>query len=175
MFKSRTIRIFIIIFCPLFLVFFDANAVESNPPVRLLILSAGEIGVDPDDDLDNPDIYGIDYRMLPFSKWNLIPAIGYFYKDGGARYLYTELRYDYWLSKNWVLVPSYGVGYYDKDDELDLGGEFEARAGLEISHSFDNNYRLGLVFFHLSHGSLNGSKNPGTEAVTLSISIPLDD
>jgi hypothetical protein len=111
---------------------------------------------------------------LPFSKWDLIPAIGFIYKDGGASYAYIDLRYDYWLSDDWVLVPSYGVGLFHKDDEIDLGGELEFRAGLEISHRFDNDYRLGLTIFHLSNGKVYGS-NPGTEAIVVALSIPLHD
>lgn len=145
---------------------------QGNLPIRMLVLSVGDIGID--DDLERPNIVGIDYRMLPFSEWDLIPAIGYVYKDGGASYVYIDLRYDYWFSNDWVLVPSYGVGYFDKDDELDLGGELEFRAGIEISHRFDNKYRLGLAVFHLSNGRLYGS-NPGTEALAVSLSIPLND
>ena len=168
--RSKSIKIFL--FISLSFVLFDAKAVENKSPVRMLVLSAGDIGID--DDLEKPAIFGIDYRMLPFSKWDLIPAIGYVYKDGGAGYAFIELRYDYWLSNDWVLVPSYGTGYFNKDEELDLGGEIEFRAGIEISHRFHNDYRLGLVFFHLSHGRIYGS-NPGTEALAISLSIPLDD
>ncbi|MDJ0777132.1 MAG: acyloxyacyl hydrolase [Gammaproteobacteria bacterium] len=140
-------------------------------PGRLIILSAGDFGVD--DDLDRPTFVGIDYRSVPFSKWNLIPALGYVYKDGGAHYVFLDLRYDYWFSDNWVLIPSYGVGIYDRDSEVDLGGSLEFRAGLEISRQFDNNARAGLSIFHLSNGKVYGT-NPGTEAIGVTVSIPID-
>ena len=176
MYKSKLVIIPVFVFFSLSIVHFDTNAAENEnrSSVPMLILSVGDIGIDPDDDLENPTVYGIDYRMLPFSKWDLIPVIGFVYKDGGASYGYVDLRYDYWLSDDWVLVPSYGVGLFHKDDELDLGGTLEFRAGIEISHRFDNDYRLGLSIFHLSHGRIYGS-NPGTEALTILLSIPLHD
>ncbi len=169
-FKSE--KIFVCIFFSLLLVSIDVRAVENQQPVRMLVLSAGDIGID--DNLKEPGIYGIDYRMLPFSKWDLIPVIGFVYKDGGASYTYVDLRYDYQLSKSWVLVPSYGVGYFNSDDETDLGGELEFRAGVDISYKFDNDYRLGLVLFHLSNGKIY-SRNPGIEALAIALSIPLHD
>lgn len=174
MYKFRLVIISSFVLATLSFVPVEARAAENqgNPPVRMLVLSAGDIGID--DDLEKPSIAGIDYRMLPFSSWDLIPVIGYVYKDGGAGYVYVDLRYDFWLSNDWVLVPSYGAGYFDKDDELDLGGELEFRAGLEISRRFDNNYRLGLALFHLSNGRIYGN-NPGTEALVVSLSIPLHD
>lgn len=174
MYKSGWMIVSIIVFLALSFVLTEASAAENNDnsPVHLLVLSAGNIGIM--DDLEEPSIAGIDYRMLPFSKWYLIPAIGFVYKDGGAKYAYIGISYDYWLSDNWVLVPSYGVGLYHKDKEVDLGGELEFRTGLEISHRFDNDYRLGLTIFHLSNGKIYG-RNPGTEALEVTLSLPLHD
>lgn len=174
MYKSAWMIVIIFVFLALSLVLTKASAAENadNSPVQLLVFSAGNIGIM--DDLEQSGIAGIDYRMLPFSKWYLIPAIGFSYKDGGAKYVYIGLSYDYWLSDNWVLVPSYGVGLYHKDQEVDLGGELEFRTGLEISHRFDNDYRLGLTIFHLSNGKIYGS-NPGTEALMVTLSLPLHD
>lgn len=176
MYKSKLAIISVFVLFPLSFVHLDTNAAENEnrSSVPMLILSAGDIGIDPDDDLENPTIFGIDYRMLSFSKWDLIPAIGFVYKDGGASYGYVDLRYDYWLSDDWVLVPNYGVGLFHKDDEIDLGGTLEFRAGIEISRRFDNDYRLGLAIWHLSNGKIYG-ENPGTEAIGVSLSIPLHD
>ncbi|UCH40406.1 MAG: acyloxyacyl hydrolase [Gammaproteobacteria bacterium] len=175
MHRTRIFLIIIFLLFPVSFVYTDVGAEESGvrSPKRMVGAYMGQIGID--DDLEEPEIGGIEYRMLPFSKWDLIPTIGFFYKEGGASYTYIDLRYDYWLSDEWILVPSYGAGYYDKDEEIDLGGDLEFKASLEFSRRFSNDYRLGLVIFHLSHGKLNGNDNPGTEAVALLLSIPLGD
>ena len=174
MHKSKLVITSVFVFFSWSFVLIDAQALENkdNSPGRMLVLSAGNIGVV--DELEESTFGGIDYRMLPFSKLDLIPALGFIYKDGGASYTYIDLRYDFWLSDDWGLVPGYGVGLFHKDDEIDLGGSLEFRASLEVSYRFDNDYRLGLTIFHLSNGSIYGS-NPGTEAIGIALSIPLHD
>ena len=76
------------------------------------------------------------------------------------------------LGDRWLLTPSFGGGYYDSDG-FDLGFHAEFRSGLELTHRFRNGHRLGVVFTHISNGSL-GDTNPGTETLSLIYALPLD-
>ena len=76
------------------------------------------------------------------------------------------------LGDRWLLTPSFGGGYYDSDG-FDLGFHAEFRSGLELTHRFRNGHRLGVVFTHISNGSL-GERNPGTETLGLVWCLPLD-
>ena len=77
------------------------------------------------------------------------------------------------LGRGWVLTPSFGGGYYNAASGLDLGFDAEFRTALELAKRFRNGQRLGVSASHLSNGSLS-DKNPGTETLGVSYSVPLD-
>ena len=72
---------------------------------------------------------------------------------------------------NFILTPSFGVGYYDDGDGKKLGNSIEFRSTLEVSYELKNKNRLGLSFGHISNANL-GDKNPGVEIVSFSYQIP---
>ena len=140
------------------------------PAVPMINLTFGKVGVF--DDEFEADRYGIEYRFRPFGKWDLIPAIGYAFSVDDDSFLYTDLRYDYWLNSRWVLTPSLGVGVFTEGKNLDLGDDLEFRSGLELAYRFNTNYRIGVALFHLSNAGISDN-NPGTESLVFSLSIPL--
>jgi len=149
------------------------NAKE--PPIAavpMINLTVGKVGVF--DDEFKADRVGIEYRFRPFGKWDLIPAIGYAFSENDDSFFYADLRYDYWLNNRWVLIPSLGAGVFTNGTKLDLGNDIEFRSGLEIAYRFNTNYRIGVALFHLSNAGISNN-NPGTEALVLSLSIPLKD
>ncbi len=77
------------------------------------------------------------------------------------------------LGRGWMLAPSFGAGYYNASSGVDLGFDAEFRTAVELAWRRDNSQRFGLCFAHLSNGSL-GDRNPGTESLGISCSIPLD-
>ena len=146
---------------------------RQRPPVAavpMINLTFGKVGVF--DDEFKADRFGIEYRFRPLGKWNLIPAIGYAFSENDDSFFYTDLRYDYWLSNRWVLIPSLGAGVFTNGTKLDLGNDIEFRSGLELAYRFNTDYRIGVALFHLSNAGISNN-NPGTEALVLSLSIPL--
>jgi hypothetical protein len=49
---------------------------------------------------------------------------------------------------------------------------WSSRSGIEVAYRFYERSRVGLALFHLSNGGL-ADKNPGTEVLALSLSVPL--
>ena len=72
---------------------------------------------------------------------------------------------------NFILTPSFGVGYYDEGDGMKLGNNIEFRTSLEISYQLQNSNRIGLSFGHISNANI-GDKNPGVEILSLSYQVP---
>lgn len=140
---------------------------DSDP--ALLNLSIGEEGLDRS--LNNATRYGIEYRFKPLSFHRIVPSIGNVWIDNGATFTYVEMRRDFQLAEKWLLTPSFGVGGFHSEPGLRLGHSMEFRSGIELSHRFDNQFRLGLAIFHLSNGGLSRD-NPGTESLVFSVSIP---
>jgi len=76
------------------------------------------------------------------------------------------------MSRQWLLIPSFGLGIFKDGNDINLGNDLEFRSGLEIAYQFQNNYRAGIAIFHLSNGGIS-SQNPGTEALVFSVCIPV--
>ncbi len=136
----------------------------------MLNLTYGKVAVF--DQEAQPDRMGVEYRFRTYGSWKLIPAIGFARANGGATFAYTDIRHDFWLSPHWLLIPSFGAGVFSESERLKLGNTLEFRSGIEWAYRFDNDYRLGLALFHLSNGGLS-RQNPGTEALVLSLCIPV--
>jgi hypothetical protein len=125
-------------------------------------------------DKENQSRWGIEYRFASITKYDLIPTIGIVNSARHAKYIYTEVRHNFYISPDWILTPSFGTGLFDNNHDIELGSTLEFRSGLELAYKFDNNYRAGLAIYHLSNGGIN-STNPGTESIVLSLSIPIGE
>lgn len=136
----------------------------------LLNLTLGQVGVDRR--LNNPWVYGIEYRFSPQTRYRLVPSVGVTMGANHANFIYAELRRDFRIAEHWLLTPSFGLGRFNNRPRLNLGQSLEFRSGLEIARQFHQGYRLGVAVFHLSNGGLS-DENPGTEAFVLSFSVPL--
>lgn len=168
-FYFRTGVVFLI--CLVCVYSFELHARDNE--FEMLNLTAGQVGIL--DDLDGPQRYGLEYRFKSFLGpfgFKLIPAIGLAVANNNARFTYADLRHDFYLNNNWLLIPSFGAGIFKDSAEIELGNNVEFRSGLEIAYEFHNRYRAGLAIFHLSNGGVS-STNPGTEALVFSICIPM--
>lgn len=139
---------------------------------QLFNLTVGRFGLI--DDSSRPWVVGVEYRMRPVGEWGLRPAIGMMAADNDALFAYVEIRRDFRAGRDWVVSPSFGVGLFNEKDGLLLGHPVEFRTGIEVAHEFDGGQRLGVTLFHVSNGGLSG-RNPGTEVLSASFSIPLPD
>lgn len=162
-----------------FLVFvFYTSSSSADTDVRgeyeMINITAGQIGI-LDEGVDGPQRYGLEYRFKSFAGpkgFRLIPAVGFAGSNNGAKFIYSDLRHDFYLNNRWILIPSFGLGIFDDSEEIKLGNELEFRSGLEIAYQFNNKMRAGIAIFHLSNGGIS-SHNPGTEALVFSVCIPV--
>lgn len=86
-------------------------------------------------------------------------------------YLGTGFLLDVPLGEHWICTPSFGGGYYDTHNAIDLGYALEFRSSFEISYHFSDNSRVGVSFGHYSNASFS-NKNPGIESLKLTYSLP---
>ena len=137
----------------------------TNPPLLSLSLGAAQIF-----DSHQEIFWGMEYRpafrFCHFGPW-------LFFGSGKDNAFYAALGVliDLELGHDWVLTPSFGGGYYDAENGMDLGFDAEFRSGIELTRRFRNGHRVGLAFSHLSNGSLS-NRNPGTETLGLVYSFP---
>ena len=69
--------------------------------------------------------------------------------------------------------PNFSISYYQKGRYTeDLGYRIEFKSEVEIIYNFQNNYSLSVGFFHISNANL-GAKNPGVEAIKISLGVPI--
>jgi hypothetical protein len=138
-----------------------------EPPLLSLSMGVSQI-------LDSPQEphwgaeYRPAYRFFHFGPW-------LFFGTGKNEefYMAVGVLLNLELGRGWVLTPSFGGGYYNAEDGLDLGFDAEFRSGIELARRFRNGHRLGIAFSHLSNGALS-ERNPGTETFGLVYSFPLD-
>ncbi|MEZ5670812.1 MAG: acyloxyacyl hydrolase [Alphaproteobacteria bacterium] len=115
--------------------------------------------------------FRIEYRS-DYELWIAKPWAGIEATSDGAVYIAGGLLTDIYFGNRIVVTPQAGLGYYMNGDGFDLGYPLEFRTGVEIGYRFDNRSRLALGFSHISNADL-GERNPGTEIVTLTYSIPI--
>ncbi len=168
-----TISRFAAAICTLFATSLTVEAADVHASVPMLNLTAGVVDVLERSHSHDRLRLGVEYRFRAQGSWKLIPAVGYAFAANGAQFVYADLRHDFWMTDRWLLIPSFGLGSFDNGDSIDLGQRLEFRSGLELAYRFHGQYRVGAAFFHLSNGGLS-ERNPGTEALVMSLCIPLD-
>ncbi len=104
--------------------------------------------------------------------WRFKPFLGLMVNTDNASYVYGGVRLEISLGGRFLLVPSFAPGLYDRGNGKDLGHVVEFRSQIEVAYLLDRGARLGLSLNHMSNASL-GDRNPGTENVALTLSIPL--
>ena len=115
--------------------------------------------------------YGLEYRFSPIWR-ELRPVVGFSSTIEHDDYFYVGGRYFISLSENWQFKPSFGIGLFEKGEDLDLGGSVEFRTGLAFTYNISERIDIGAELAHLSNSRIYKS-NPGTETLSLSIAIKL--
>ncbi len=110
--------------------------------------------------------------LRPLTRWAPVPTLGAVKADNDASLVYVAVRREFWLNDRWAIIPSFGTGACEEGRGIDPGQSLEFRSGLETARRFDNDVRIGVAVFHVSNGGLS-KRNPGAEAVVLSLSVPL--
>jgi len=105
--------------------------------------------------------------------WIFKPVVGVEVVSDGGFYAHAGVMTDIFLNRKIVLTPSFNMGYWKDGSTLKLGYELEFRSQLELAYRFEDRSRLGISLHHISNANL-GDKNPGTEAVAVYYSLPLN-
>ncbi|OFW82966.1 MAG: hypothetical protein A2018_00810 [Alphaproteobacteria bacterium GWF2_58_20] len=111
-----------------------------------------------------PEIRWADGLVAPF-------AGGMLTTDRGL-YGYAGVGLDFHPGENFYVFPNLAAGLYANGDGKDLGHEVEFRTGVEMGVDLSEGRRIGLAIHHISNAGL-GDKNPGTEILSLTYSLPL--
>jgi lipid A 3-O-deacylase len=151
----------------------------------LIVLTAGTRAVAGDDpsfiafhgggydvnDNETAGQFNLEYRSN-WDDWYVKPFAGVMATTDAAAYGYAGFMLDIYLGRRFVFTPNVAVGLYSDGDGKDLGHVIEFRSGVELAYRFDDRTRLGVAFHHISNASLDDN-NPGTETLTLVLSLPL--
>jgi len=97
--------------------------------------------------------YGAEFFWRPVTPWFVTPGLGLAYTEGGASFVFAELRKDFWIDPRWAVSISLGGGLFHEDGVLHLGDEIEFRTGLALSRRFGDQLRIGIGFVHVSNES----------------------
>ena len=103
--------------------------------------------------------------------WIVAPFVGVFGTGRGAFYGYGGFGFDINFTNRFVLTPTAAVGYFTHGTGIDLGAHTEFRTGAELDYRFENLSRVGIGFYHISNAGI-GEHNPGTELVTIVLTMP---
>lgn len=135
-----------------------------------LSFSAGHVGIA--DHLEEPQWYGIEYRGRPLSRWDVVPGVGYQHAACGAGYVYATFIKTIRLNQAWAITPYFGPGFWADSEQLQLGHRIQFRTGVDVVLRLDGDVTVGIGIAHLSNSSL-GERNPGTETLAFSLTIPI--
>ena len=103
--------------------------------------------------------------------WIVAPFVGALGTGKGAFYGYGGFGFDINFFERFVLTPTAAVGYFTHGTGIDLGAHTEFRTGAELDYRFENLSRVGIGFYHISNAGI-GEHNPGTELVTIVLTMP---
>ena len=143
-------------------------AAARDAPV--VIGSAGAFAVL--DDFGEPLLLGLQYRGRPYTRLGLRPGAGLLYGEDGQSYLFADLAHDWQLSDRWVATLSFGFGWFNDGDDIEVVDDREFQTVLALSRRLANGGRVGVSGSHISNGGLS-SPNRGTETLALFYAFPL--
>jgi hypothetical protein len=130
---------------------------------------------DPVKDVQQASAFGAEYRSKKIVWWKLRPFAGAGFTSDQSLYGYGGIRLGTYWGDHVVVAPSFAIGGYSRGEGKDLGNPpVIGRFGLDLEYVLDRRVRVGLAYHHLSNGEVFGqTKNPGTEIVGLTVSVPL--
>lgn len=115
--------------------------------------------------------FNLEFRS-DWDDWYVKPFGGIMATTEAAYYGYGGFLLDIYFGNRIVFTPNVAVGLYSDGDGKDLGSAIEFRSGVELAYRFDNRARLGVAFHHISNAGIS-DRNPGTETLTLTLSLPV--
>lgn len=138
-------------------------------PVPLLMMGGGYI----DTRGYSGSLLEVGYKHGDYLWYYLRPQATLFLSQFYSGYIGIGLGWEFYLTKQIVITPSFSPGIYWRGEGRKLGCPLEFLSTLEISYEIGNRARIGFQCSHVSNAHLS-HRNPGFNAFTLCISIPLN-
>jgi hypothetical protein len=113
----------------------------------------------------------VDYRFGNEIFWKLRPQVGLLVAKDGDYYAYGGFVADFKLTDHIVLTANTAIGGYGGGG-YNLGSHFEFRNGGDLAYEFDNKWRVGFGFYHISNAGIT-RENGGSESALVQISAPM--
>jgi hypothetical protein len=113
----------------------------------------------------------IEYRFQEV-KWDLRPWVGVAYAEGGTNFASAGLLYTKAMANGLRFSVGFAPSYYEPGNGRDLGNDLNFYSFAEAGYVLKSSHVVSLRIGHLSNGGL-ADRNPGTETVQLSYSLPL--
>jgi hypothetical protein len=98
--------------------------------------------------------------------------LGLLYGQDGQSYLFADLAHDWQLPHRWVATLSFGFGWFNNGDDIEVVDAREFQTVLAVSRRLGNGGRVGISASHISNGGLS-SPNRGTETLALYYALPV--
>jgi len=150
-----------------------ASAISLATAARADDLWRSQLEIGAYDVFHNPKSASFDLQLRPgWRLWNFGVFVGGMATTKSAFYGYGGFTYDLRLTDHWLILPDAAVGSYTRGRDKNLGNHAEFRTGIGVAYEFDNGWRAGADFHHISNAGL-GEKNPGVEIAALTLAIPL--
>ncbi|MDF3047490.1 MAG: acyloxyacyl hydrolase [Candidatus Midichloriaceae bacterium] len=117
---------------------------------------------------------GAEVRMNFIHKI-MVPKLGAYITSKGSSYYYAGFNLELPVYKESLyLMPGFAAGGYSKGRGKVLGSVLEFYSSIEMNYKFKNLHRIGINFGHISNAGIC-KKNPGSENIFLTYSIPLSN
>jgi len=147
-----------------------ADPATANLAAPVLIGSAGVFAL-LDDEFADRLLLGLQYRGAPRTSWSLRPGVGVLGGEDGMSYLYADLARDFALPRRWIATLSFGFGWFNNGDRIEVVDAREFQTVLAVSRQLGRGTRIGLSASHVSNGGWS-SPNQGTETLALFVALP---
>lgn len=105
--------------------------------------------------------------------WRFKPLAGGGITGRRSLYVFGGLDLGVHLGRHVILKPSIALAAYFHGGGKNLGSIVNFRSGISVGWRFNDGIRFALAYHHLSHWFLFGNENPGTEILSLNLSIPV--
>ncbi len=113
----------------------------------------------------------VDYRFGTDLIWKIRPHVGALVAGDGDYYGFGGFVADIDLTSHLVLTLNTAAGFYGGGG-YNLGSHFEFRNGAELAYRFNNDWRIGGGFYHISNAGIT-RENGGSESTLIQLSVPI--
>lgn len=149
----------------------NSNGLPTDPAPSVSF-GVGKFDVNSNSDQDSAIDFRVDWMGSPLF-YVFKPTVGFEVTGDGGGGVFVGLAGDWLIHDQWTFTPSFAVGAWGNGDGKDMGSVLEFRSQVEVGYRFDNGWRLGASYGHISNAEI-GDTNPGAEILSMHLRVPAD-